>query len=134
MSMPAVSPEASVGAGRSGADAAVRRLLGVPDGPPAIREDAVHRMFNTSMALSGLRCLLSYIVFPFLLPWLGIAAGVGSVIGIPIALVALTFDVIGMRRFWLANHRWRWVMTGIYAAVMVMVFSLLVADIVHLAR
>ncbi len=131
--MPAASPETSF-ARPTGPDAAVRRLLGVPDGPPAMREEAVHRMFNTSMALSGLRCVLSYLVFPFLLPALGFATGVGAIIGIPIAVVALVFDVIGMRRFWLANHPWRWAMTGIYAAVMVMVFSLLVADIVHLAR
>jgi hypothetical protein len=90
-------------------------------------------MFNVSMALSGLRCLLSYVVFPILTPVFGFAAGVAPVVGIPIALVALVFDVIGMRRFWLADHQWRWAMTGIYAAVMVLVLGLLVADIVHLS-
>ena len=46
-------------------------------------------MFNVSMALSGLRCLLSYVVFPILDPF-GFAAGVAPAVGIPIALLALS--------------------------------------------
>ena len=90
-------------------------------------------MFNASMALSGLRCLLSYVVIPILGPFLGFAAGVVPVVGIPIALLALVFDVIGVRRFWLADHQWRWAMTGIYAVVMALVLALLVGDIIHLS-
>jgi hypothetical protein len=48
-------------------------------------------------------------------------------------VLALVFDVIGIRRFWINDHRWRWAMTVIYAAVMVLVSTLLVGDIVHLA-
>ena len=54
-------------------------------------------------------------------------------LGIPVALVALVFDVVGLRRFWLADHRYRRPMTGVYVAVMAMVTSLLVLDLVHLA-
>jgi hypothetical protein len=89
-------------------------------------------MFSFSIVLSALRCLLSYVVFPIASPALGLATGVGPAIGIPIALLALFFDVIGIRRFWVNDHRWRWAMTAIYAAVMVLVSALLVGDIVHL--
>jgi hypothetical protein len=121
------------GACRSRADVAMRRLLFVPAGPSAIGDDAVHRMFSLSIVVSALRCLLSYVVFPIVTPVLGVATGVGPVVGIPIAVLALVFDVIGIRRFWVADHRWRWGMTLIYAAVMAMVSALLALDIVHLA-
>ena len=41
------------------------------------------------------------------------------------ASFALVFDVRGVRRFWLANHKYRWAMTGVYAAVMAMVTTTL---------
>jgi hypothetical protein len=128
----AVSPDTSTVL-RSRAEIAMRRLLFVPAGPPTVGEDAVHRMFSFSIVLSALRCLLSYVVFPIATPALGIATGVGPAVGIPIAVLALVFDIIGIRRFWINDHRWRWAMTAIYAAVMVLVSTLLVGDIVHLA-
>ena len=112
----------------------MRRLLCVPEGPAPCREDAANRLFSASIALSGLRCLLSYVVFPILLPAIGAAAAVGPAIGLPVGIVALIFDVRGMRRFWLADHRYRWWITGIYAVVMALVTALVVIDIVHLAR
>jgi hypothetical protein len=65
---------------------------------------------------------------------LGAAAGAGPAIGLPIGLVALVFDVRGIRRFWLANHRWRWPITGLYSVVIVLVMALVISDIVHLTR
>lgn len=132
MTQVAVGPETSAVV-RSRADVAMRRLLLVPTGPSRVDEDAVHRMFSFSIVLSGLRCLLSYVVFPIATPALGLATGVGPIIGIPIAVLALFFDVVGIRRFWLTDHRWRWAMTAIYAAVMILVSVLLIGDIVHLA-
>jgi hypothetical protein len=128
----AVNPDTAV-ASRSRPDMAMRRLLFVPAGPSTVGDDAVHRMFSISIVLSALRCLLSYVVFPIATPALGVATGVGPAVGIPIAVLALVFDVIGIRRFWVNDHRWRWAMTVIYAAVMVLVSALLVGDVVRLA-
>lgn len=96
-------------------------------------EAAAQRLFNVSIALSGLRCLLGYVVLPIVTPALGAAARVGPVIGIPVAVVALVFDVKAVRRFWIADHRWRWGISAIYVVVMSMVLALLIGDIVHLA-
>ncbi len=126
-----ITPDTAV-VPRSRADTAMRRLLFVPAGPSTVGEDAVHRMFSFSIVLSALRCLLSYVVFHIATPALGIATGVGPAVGIPIAVLALVFDVIGIRRFWVNDHRWRWAMTLVYAAVMILVSALLVGDIVHL--
>lgn len=116
----------------------VRRLLFVPQptvGASSRRRDeaGAQRLFNVSMALSGLRCLLSYVVLPIVTPALGAAARVGPMVGVPIAVVALFFDVVAVRRFWAADHRWRWGVSGVYLVVMSLVLALLIGDVVHLA-
>jgi hypothetical protein len=119
---------------RSAADVVVRRLLRVPDErPPAKATEAAHRLFSTSILISATRCLLGYVILPIATPALGAAAGVAPVIGIPLGIVALVFDVRGIRRFFVADHRWRWQITGLYLAVMVLVVILLVRDLIHLA-
>jgi hypothetical protein len=132
-----VAPTTS-GPRRARLEPVVRRLLVVPD-PPATTtsrrqaDASAHRLFNFSIALSGLRCVLSYVVFPIVTPLLGAAAGVGPIIGVPIAVVALVFDVMAVRRFWAADHRWRWGVTLVYVVVMSLVLALLIGDLVHLA-
>ena len=119
------------------AEPVVRRLLLVPEKrdrkADKASEASAQRLFNVSMALSGLRCLLSYVLLPVVTPALGAAASVGPAIGVPIAVVALVFDVKAVRRFWVANHRWRWGISAVYLVVMAMVLGLLVSDAVHLA-
>ncbi len=112
----------------------MRRLLRVPIGATSLDEDSTHRIFSASILLSALRCLLSYIVFPVLLPVVGLAKGVGPIIGIPIGVLALTFDYLGVRRFWLADHRNRWAFTALYAVVGTMVAVLLVIDLFDVLR
>jgi hypothetical protein len=118
---------------RPAADRRMRRLLRVPDRRPAASEDSAHRIFSVSIVLSALRCLLTYIILPILTPLLGAATSVGPAIGIPLALVALVFDVLGIRRFWLADHRWRWLMTGVYLVVMAFVVALLVGNLISIS-
>jgi hypothetical protein len=118
---------------RSAPDAAMRHLLRIPDAQPPIRESETHRIFSASIFLSALRCLLSYIVLPIVLPAIGLASSVGPAIGIPVGLLALVFDYRGIRRFWLANHHQRWMFSAIYAAVGGMVLALVIIDVVHVA-
>jgi hypothetical protein len=116
-------------------DAFARKLLRVPEDRPTVRrEEAAERLFSVAMVISGLRCTLSYVIVPFLLPALGLGAlaGLGPEIGIPIGVAALFFDVKGIRRFWVANHKWRWQMSAIYVAVIALVLYLVIADIVQL--
>jgi hypothetical protein len=78
--------------------------------------------------------VITYLILPLLAPIFGQSAGVGPAIGIPVGIVALVFDVRGVRRFWLADHKQRWPMTALYAAVMVMVLTFLGIDISHIGR
>jgi hypothetical protein len=116
---------------RPAADVAVRRLLRIPDGPPA-PEGAAQRAFSTSILVSATRCLLTYIVLPFVAPALGLAAGVGPAIGIPIGVVAIGFNVLTIRRFWAADHRWRWAYTAIGLTVIALLVVLMVEDLLDL--
>lgn len=115
-----------------------RALCVSPAGPSVTRaasrtDDAVtHRIFNVSIALSAIRCLLSYVVFPIVVPAIGGAASVPPAAGLPIAVVALVFDVIAVRRFWAGSHPWRWPVTLVYVVVMGLVLALLAGDISRL--
>jgi len=123
--------------GDSWADRIVRRLLRIPEpSPSAERTEAAERLFSVAMILSGLRCTLSYVIIPFVLPALGLGAvaGAGPEIGIPVGVLALIFDVRGIRRFHVARHRWRWSMTAIYLAVIGLVTYLVIQDILALVH
>lgn len=111
----------------------MRCILRIPDDRKPIDESETHRIFSTSIFLSALRCLLSYIVLPIVLPAVGAASSVGPAIGIPVGVLALVFDGLGIRRFWLADHRQRWAFTALYAVVGGMVLALLIVDIAHVA-
>jgi hypothetical protein len=116
---------------RPAADTAVRRLLRIPEGPPAA-ENAAQRAFSTSILVSATRCLLTYIVLPFLAPIMGLAAGVGPAVGIPIGVAAIGSNVLTIRRFWAADHRWRWAYTAIALTVIALLLVLMVEDILDL--
>ncbi|MGC8481149.1 MAG: hypothetical protein ACP5PJ_06330 [Acidimicrobiales bacterium] len=122
-------------AARARLDLWVSRLLRVPEiTTNADRSAEAQRAFSFAMVLSGLRCILSYLVFPILLPalGLGITASVGAVIGIPVGVLALFFDIRGIRRFWVANYRYKWHMTVIYLAVIGLVTYLVIQDFIRL--
>ena len=46
-----------------------------PTSAPAADQNEAARLFSLSIVISGTRCLLTYIVFPWVLPVLGIAGG-----------------------------------------------------------
>lgn len=117
---------------RPPADVFMRRLLRIPDQPKKVRERDVQRLFSTSIVISAIRCLLSYVVFPIAAPTIGAVTKVGAAIGIPVGIIALIFDVRAVRRFWLANHKYRWPFTIIYGIVIALVVALFFRDIANL--
>ncbi len=62
-------------------------------------------------------------------PLIGPATGDRPGIAIPLSVLAIVFDVRALRRFWLANHPWRWKLAALYTVVMLMIATLLIADI-----
>jgi hypothetical protein len=116
---------------RPAADAAMRRVLRIPEGHTAT-EGAAQRAFSRSVLISATRCTLTYLVLPFLLPVLGLAAGVGPAIGLPIGAIAIASNVATIRRFWAADHRWRWAYTALALTVIALLLVLMVEDLASL--
>ena len=85
-----------------------------------------------SMLISGIRCVLFYVVLPFVTPLLGLAPGVGPTLGISIGAVAITANVVSMRRFWRVRHRWRRPITVLHVAVIIFLLVLIGLDIAQL--
>lgn len=94
-----------------------------------VSEDQATRVFSTSILLSGIRCTLAYVVFPWLLPALGLASGVGPALGLVIGPVAIAFNLASIRRFHASDHRWKWYITALNVTVIALLAVLLVLDI-----
>lgn len=125
-------PVAHDGAGRSPADVFMRRLLRIQERPAGVTTAAAYSAFQRSMLISATRCLLTYVVFPFVLPAVGFATGVGPIVGIVIGVLAIVCDVFSVRRFFAVDHRWRWHFTAVASCVIGLLLVLLVQDVVHL--
>ena len=133
--MPEVAPSDAVGPApvRSRPDRIVRALLRIPERPSGASVQAAHSAFQRSMAISGLRCTLTYVVFPILVPVIGFSAGVGPVVGIVIGVTAIGCDIFTIRRFFAVDHRWRWPVSIVVAVVAGFLGVLLVQDIAQVA-
>ena len=118
---------------RTRADVLVRRVLRIRERPAGDGAACAYRTFERSMLISAVRCTLTYVVFPFVLPAIGVASGFGPVLGIVVGVVAMVCDVYTIRRFFSVDHRYRWHFSAIALAVIVMLSVLLVQDIVELA-
>ena len=99
----------------------------VTDDTGTTAEDA-EQVFSQSIVISAIRCVLTYVVFPFAAPLVGLT-GVGPWVGIALSLVAIYFNVYSIRRFWAADHRWKKPMSALNVGVIILVSILLVLDI-----
>lgn len=98
------------------ADRAMRRLLGIRAPDPTSARGA-HRAFRVSVVVSAVRCLVTYIAIPMLLPLLSLAGWVAAPVGIVLCVIAGISGVLSVRRFWRADHRHRWTYTAFIAVV-----------------
>lgn len=108
-------------------------LVSTDAATPASVADPSANAFSTSMLVSGVRCLLTYIVFPWALPLFGLAGGVGPALGITIGTVAIGFNIASIRRFWKNGHRWKVPVTVINVSVIILLSVLIGLDIAELA-
>lgn len=112
----------------SAGDRFMRTLLRVSTKDPSVVGDA-HRAFRTSVVVSGVRCLISYILIPVLIPVINVAGVLSAPIGIALCAVAVVNGIVSVRRFWVSDHRSRWMYTWFMAVVFAVLAVALYADI-----
>jgi hypothetical protein len=112
----------------SSADRFMRKLLRLPEGKTATAAEA-RSAFQKSIFISAARCVLMYVFFPFVLPLIGVAKGVGPVIGVIIGMLAIVSITFSIRRFWRANHSKRWHYTIFGVTIIGFLIVLAVKDI-----
>ena len=115
----------------SSADRFMRRLLRLEEGRTSTAAEA-RSAFQKSLAFTTCRCLLMYIVLPFVLPLVGIAQGVGPIIAIPVGILAMVSIVYSIRRFWRADHSKRWHYTVFGTVIIGFLVYLTITDTVDL--
>lgn len=123
------TPVASSPVAPSAADAFMLRLLRLPPDATGTVAQA-QSAFQTSIVLSSIRCLLTYIVLPFVAPTFAFFASVERPVGIAVSLVAMVSITVSMRRFWRARHPQRWAYTTLGGLMFCFLIFLLVRDLI----
>lgn len=86
------------------------------------------RVFSKSVVISGIRCVLTYVIFPFVAPLVGLTASVGAVVGVAIGVVAIVFNVLSIRRFFKSGHPYKWWASAMNFGVIILLIALFVID------
>ena len=110
------------------ADRAMRRLLGIT-GTDLRSGEGAHKAFRISVVFSGIRCLITYLLIPVLVPVFSLAGWVAAPVGIALCVVAVVNGVISTRRFWRSDHPKRWLYTAFMGVVFVILAIALTADL-----
>lgn len=112
------------------ADRFVRRVLGIRGLDHAHgSSESAHRAFRVSVAVSAVRCLITYVLIPVLVPLLSLSGWVAAPIGIALCVVAVVNGIISVRRFWLSDHPQRWMYTSFIGVVFVILAVALISDL-----
>jgi hypothetical protein len=121
MTQPLTTPAPMPTPIRSDADRRMRRLLRLPEDAPQGSILGAQNAFSRSIAISAVRCLLTYIVIPAVGLAIGISGAVAPAIGLVLGVVSMTAIFFAMRRLFAADHKWRWWYTGIGGTVFVFI-------------
>ncbi|HUG31471.1 MAG TPA: hypothetical protein VMM14_01150 [Acidimicrobiia bacterium] len=96
---------------------------------PQVSAIGAQRAFSMAMVISGIRCVIAYILLPFVAPLVGLAPGVGPWLGIGIGVVAIIANVFSIRRFARSEHRLRKPIIAINIAVIAFMLVLIAVDL-----
>ena len=109
---------------RSPLDGVVRWVLRVEDAEPA----ALLSM-RGSLLLSAVRCLVTYVALPVVIPLVGWLAGVATSLTLTLSVAAVALAVNNLRRVWAADWAGRWGYLVFSLLVLGVLVALMVADV-----
>jgi ABC-type iron transport system FetAB permease component len=110
----------------------MRRVLRLPLDAPKASETSARQLVEKSLLISMARCLLTYIVLPFVVPIFSAATDLAPVLGVVLGSVAIVANVASIRRFWRADHRYRWHYTALATVIIAAMVWLIVIDVLEL--
>jgi hypothetical protein len=117
---------------RSTSDVMMRRLLRIEGEPDAVQADAARSAMSKSILVSAVRCMVTYVLIPFGVPVLHVLDAIGRPLSIALCLVAIFFSTRSVRRFWAADHRYRWPYTFVAAIVVAYMVFGITTDLLHI--
>lgn len=84
------------------------------------------RALTGALLLSALRCTIQYVLLPFVLPWIGVAATIPPWLTLALGALALGFLARNVRALWRTRHaqRWSYLMVASLVAASLLVFML----------
>lgn len=85
--------------------------------------------FNLSLAFAAVRCVIKYILLPFVLPILGVATNAAAPITLAINVVAIGSIIYSIRRFWQIGYVHRWRYLGFATVALVFLFAFVLFDL-----
>lgn len=95
-------------ANETGSTTPARSLAGIRPGAPVPLPAPAQRALTFALLLSALRCTVQYVVLPFVLPWIGLAAAIPPWITLILGTVALASLARNVRIMWRTRHARRW--------------------------
>jgi hypothetical protein len=114
---------------RSQADRVMRRILRLPVDAPKQSIFGTESIFGKSIAVSAARCLITYVFLPLLAPIVNLTGALGPALGLLLGAVSMTAIVISMRRFFAADHKYRWGYAAVGGAILVALVFAAVFDV-----
>lgn len=107
----------------------MRRLLRIGDEVDRNAIFGARRSTTASIVISGIRCTITYLLVPILTPFIGLLGTVAAPLSIALSVFAMVMGVVGVRNFWLADHRSRWAYTAFIGVVLVLLTVGIVIDV-----
>jgi hypothetical protein len=112
----------------------MRRWLRVGD---VVDKNAIlgaRRSTTAAIVVSGIRCIITYLLIPVLAPVIGISDAASAPVTIALSVLAIVMGVTGVRRFWMADHRARWAYTIFIAVIVALLAVGIVLDLASMIR
>lgn len=117
---------------RSPSDRLMRRLLRVSGDPVKGAVFDAENQLRRSIIISGIRCIITYLLVPVAAPLLALSGTVAVPVSIALSVTALVMSHNSLRRFWLADHRLRRQYTAFIGAMWILLLVGIGTDVASL--
>jgi len=86
-------------------------------------------IFGLSLFFSGARCVLQYVVLPFVLPVIGVAGNFAIQLTLVITVIAVIAIIASLRRFWAIDYAYKWQYLGVALVGLAILFAYIFEDV-----